>query len=277
MQTYTLNNGVKVPSLGFGTFKAAGQEVYEAVKEALRLGYRHIDTASMYNNEVEVGKAIKDSGIDRSEIFVTSKVWRSDRGYDKTVASFERSLANLGMDYLDCLLIHWPCPINKEGCHEENLDTWHALEDLYTAGKIRVIGVSNFRTHHLEPLLAKCHIKPMMNQIELHPGFRQEETVALCKREDIIVEAWEPLAKGKILNDERLLKIAQKYHKTAAQVCIRWSLDQGFLPLPKSVTFSRIKENMEVFDFHLSQEEVDFINSFEFIGGSMIDPDKVEG
>ena len=275
MQKYELNNGSKVPALGFGTFKAAGEEVYEAVKEAIRLDYRHIDTASYYHNEKEVGQAIKDSGVKREDIFITSKVWRSDRGYENTLASFNRSIENLGVDYLDCLLIHWPCPITKEDWQAENLDTWRALETLYKEGKVKVIGVSNFRAHHLEALLPECEIKPMMNQIELHPGFRQDETVELCQKENILLEAWEPLAKGAILNDERLLKIAQNHQKSVAQVCIRWSLDNGFLPLPKSVTFSRIKENMEVFDFSLTREEVDLINSFEYIGGSRIDPDKV--
>lgn len=275
METYTLNNGSTVPSIGFGTFKASGEEVYNAVIEALRLGYRHIDTASFYHNEDMVGKAIKDSGVPREEIFLTSKVWRSDRGYEKTMASFEQSIKNLQVDYLDCLLIHWPCPITKENYNEENVDTWHALEDLYKAGKVKVIGVSNFMVHHIEALL-DCEIKPMMNQIELHPGYRQEAIVELCRKENIQIEAWEPLAKAKILGDERLIKLAEKYQKTPAQICIRWSLDNGFLPLPKSVTPSRIKENLEVFDFKLDSEDVEFINSFEFIGGSKINPDEVE-
>lgn len=276
MQKYILNNGLEIPAVGFGTFKSVGDDAYNSVKEALKLGYRHIDTASMYNNEVEIGKAITESGIARNELFITSKIWRSDRGYDKTIASFERSIANLGTDYLDCLLIHWPCPINKPNHDEINLDTWRALEDLYKAKKVRVIGVSNFLVHHLKPILEKCEIKPMINQIELHPGFCQEEIVELCQKEGILLEAWEPLAKGKILNDERILKLAAKYQKSPAQICIRRSLDNGFLPLPKSTTPSRIKENKEVFDFKLEPEDVAFINGFEFIGGSKINPDEVE-
>lgn len=275
MQTYTLANGVSIPSIGFGTFKIVGQDVYKPVLEALEAGYRHIDTASMYGNEKEIGQAIKDSGIDRRDIFITSKIWRTDRGYDKTIASFNRSLEYLGTDYLDCLLIHWPCPINKENYNEVNIDTWKALIDLYKAKKVRVIGVSNFLCHHIEPLL-ECEIKPMINQLELHPGFRQEEIVDLCRKEGILLEAWEPLAKAKILDDERIVGLAHKYHKSPAQICIRWSLDNGFLPLPKSVTPSRIKENLDVFDFTLDREDIELINGFEFIGGSKINPDEVE-
>lgn len=275
MHTYKLSNGVEIPSVGFGTFKNTGETVYESVKEALRVGYRHIDTASMYNNEKEVGQAIKDSGVNRNEIFVTSKVWRTDRGYDKTIASFNRSLENLGLDYLDCILIHWPCPINKDNYNEVNIDTWNALIDLYKSKKVRVIGVSNFLCHHIEPLL-HSEIKPMMNQIEVHPGFMQKEIVNLCKREGILIEAWEPLAKGKILNDERIISLADKYHKSPAQICIRWSLDNGLLPLPKSATPSRIAENLNVFDFELEKDDIEFINNFEFIGGSKINPDEVE-
>ena len=275
MEKYTLSNGVEIPAIGFGTFKNKGQSAYDSVLEALRVGYRHIDTASIYGNEKEVGQAIKDSGVDRKDIFVTSKVWRDSRGYEKTIASFNKTLEDLGLDYLDCFLIHWPCTINKENYNEVNIDTWRALIDLYKAKKVKVIGVSNFLPHHIKPLL-ESEIKPMMNQIEVHPGYMQEEIVDLCRRENILVEAWEPLGKASILSDERIIKLAEKYQKTPAQICIRWSLDNGFLPLPKSQTPSRIKENLMVEDFKLSKEDVEYVNTFEFCGGSKINPDEVE-
>lgn len=275
MEKYTLSNGVEIPAVGFGTFKNKGQSAYDSVLEALRVGYRHIDTASIYGNEKEVGQAIKDSGVDRKDIFVTSKVWRDSRGYEKTIASFNKTLEDLGLDYLDCFLIHWPCPINKENYNEVNIDTWRALIDLYKAKKVKVIGVSNFLPHHIKPLL-ESEIKPMMNQIEVHPGYMQEEIVDLCRKENILVEAWEPLGKASILSDERIIKLAEKYQKTPAQICIRWSLDNGFLPLPKSQTPSRIKENLMVEDFKLSKEDVEYVNIFEFCGGSKINPDEVE-
>lgn len=275
MEKYTLSNGVEIPAIGFGTFKNKGQSAYDSVLEALRVGYRHIDTASIYGNEKEVGQAIKDSGVDRKDIFVTSKVWRDSRGYEKTIASFNKTLEDLGLDYLDCFLIHWPCPINKENYNEVNIDTWRALIDLYKAKKVKVIGVSNFLPHHIKPLL-ESEIKPMMNQIEVHPGYMQEEIVDLCRKENILVEAWEPLGKASILSDERIIKLAEKYQKTPAQICIRWSLDNGFLPLPKSQTPSRIKENLMVEDFKLSKEDVEYTNTFEFCGGSKINPDEVE-
>lgn len=214
---YELSNGVKIPCVGFGTWQAADGEIAtEAVKSALNLGYRHIDTAAIYRNEESVGKAIRESGIPREEIFVTTKLWNKCRSYELAYSAFERSISKLGLDYIDLYLIHWPAsPAEYENFNEINLDTWKAMIELYKAGKIRAIGVSNFLPHHLEALM-KTEVVPMVNQIELHPGYTQSETVEYCKKNGIIVEAWSPLGSGRVLGDERLLKIAERYGKSVA-------------------------------------------------------------
>lgn len=272
-----LNNGIFIPSVGFGTWQTPdGETAVSAVKAALEAGYRHIDTAAIYRNEESVGQAIRESGIDRSEIFVTSKVWNKCRGYDNTMSAFERSLSKLGLDYLDLYLIHWPASPSKfDNWKELNLGTWKAMTELYKAGKIKAIGVSNFLPHHLEPLM-ESEIVPMVDQIEFHPGYMQKEAVEYCKANGIAVEAWSPLGTGKMLSNETLMRIADKYERSVAQICIRWCLQNGTIPLPKSVTPSRIKENLNVFDFIISDEDMAVIDSMEYCGGSGFHPDKVE-
>ena len=275
--TFTLNNGYKIPCIGFGTWQTPdGDTAVNAVKDAVKLGYKHIDTAAIYGNEVSIGKAIKESGINRNELFITSKVWNKERGYKTTLAAFDKTLNDLQLDYLDLYLIHWPASQNQfKDWDNINLETWKAMTELYKAGKIKSIGVSNFMLHHLKSLM-ETEVKPMVNQIEFHPGFMQEETVKYCNDNNILIEAWSPLGTGKMLNNSTLKEIAAKYNKSAAQLCIRWCLQNNTLPLPKSVTSARIKENTEVFDFVISDEDMKTINAMEYFGGSGLNPDKID-
>lgn len=275
--TYTLANDVQIPCIGFGTWQTPdGETAINSVKAALKAGYRHIDTAACYGNEASVGQAIKESGVPREEIFVTSKVWNTERGYEKTLAAFETTMAKLDLDYVDLYLIHWPAAANQfENWKEINAQTWRALEELYIKGKVKAIGVSNFLPHHLEALLEGVKVVPMVNQIEYHPGFMQAESVAFCKVHNILVEAWSPLGTGNVLNNETLIMMAQKYSKTVAQICIRWVLQHGLLPLPKSITESRIIENTEVFDFEIKEEDMAIIDAIPFCGGAGINPDAI--
>ena len=275
--SFVLNNGVKIPCVGFGTWQTPdGETAVAAVREALGVGYRHIDTAAAYGNEVSVGEGIRASGLARSEVFVTSKLWNTERGYDKTMAAFEKTVSDLGLDYLDLYLIHWPAAANQfENWQDINLSTWKAMTELYKAGRIRAIGVSNFLLHHLQALM-ESEVQPMVNQIEFHPGQMQEKTLRYCKEHGILVEAWSPLGTGRMLNNETLKAIADKYGKSVAQLCIRWCLQNGVLPLPKSVTPSRIRENAAVFDFEITAEDMSAINSMAYCGGSGLHPDKID-
>lgn len=262
--TITLQNGVNIPALGFGTYKAEeGSQVVNAVKEALKVGYRHIDTAAVYGNEEGVGKAIKESGINRSEVFLTSKIWNSDQGYDNTLRAFETSIKKLNTDYLDLYLIHWPKALNKE--------TWRAMEKLYDDGKIKAIGVSNFKIHHLEELMESGSIIPMVNQIELHPKFNQKEVRDFCEKYNIIVEAWAPLMQGKVFEIPLLQSLAEKYNKTISQIILRWDLQMGIVTIPKSITPERIKENAGIYDFELAQEDMESIIQLDT--GERVGPD----
>ncbi|WP_275956758.1 aldo/keto reductase [Polycladomyces abyssicola] len=246
----TLYNGVKMPWLGLGVWRAQeGGEVENAVKTAIQVGYRSIDTAAMYGNEAGVGRAVRESGVPREELFITTKVWNTDQGYDSTLAAFEASLQRLGMDYVDLYLIHWPVA----GKYKE---TWKALEKIYRDGRARAIGVSNFQIHHLEDLMADAEIKPMVNQVEFHPYLTQKELREYCSQHAIQVEAWRPLMKGEVANVPEIRELAAKYGKTPAQIVLRWNLQHGVVTIPKSVSESRIRENADVFDFELSQEDM---------------------
>lgn len=273
-----LSNGVTIPGLGYGTYQTPPEDAYRAVTDALAVGYRHIDTAALYGNESGVGQAVKDSGLKREEVFITSKLWNTERGYDKTMAAFEKTLAELGTDYLDLYLIHWPANEKQFGQEATalNLDTWRAFEELYKAGKIKAIGVSNFMPNHLEALLAQAEIKPMVNQIEVHPGWPQTEAIRYCQRNDILVEAWAPLGEAAALSNPVLAKIAAKYDHTPAQVCLRWEVQQGILPLPKSVHKERMAENTKLFDFELTEDEMDIIGALRNLGGQCKVPDQVD-
>lgn len=224
MENRVLYNGVCMPEIGYGTWQTEDKEAKTCVSQALQSGYRHIDTASIYGNEAALGIGIRASNMPREELFVTSKVWNTNRGYDKTMDAFQQSLHNLGLDYLDLYLIHWPCNAKQSADYNRiNLETYQALIDLYKAGKVRAIGVSNFLPHHLDMLL-KTEVPPMVNQIEFHPGYSQQEVIAYCHKHNIVVEAWSPLGCGSVLQDELVLELAEKYNKSAAQICIRLSL-----------------------------------------------------
>ena len=265
-----LKNGIDMPNIGFGTSLIEGEECINNIKQALKAGYRHIDTASAYKNEIYIGQAIKESKLPREEIFVTSKVWKDSMGYENTIKSFNNSLKNLGLEYIDLFLIHWP----RNNDEKLNIDTWKALEDLYKQKKVRAIGLSNFLKHHLEIILNNCEIVPMIDQLEFHPGLTREETLKFCKENDIVVEAWAPLGKGKMLQNEDLVRISNKYNKSVAQICIKWCLQNGVVPLPKTTNWNRMLENKDVFDFTISDEDMNFINNMEFFAGSDMDPNK---
>ena len=272
---YKLSNGVEIPCIGFGTWQTPDGDVcVSSVLSAIEAGYRHIDTAQGYGNEESVGLAVKKSGIDRKELFITSKLTNSEHGYERTLAAFEETMKKLDMDYLDLYLIHWPNPIAfRDHWQEANAGTWKAFEELYKAGRIRAIGISNFRPHHIEELMKTATVAPMVNQIRQCPGETQDEVVDYCRSHNIQLEAYSPLGVGKIFEVPEMKALAEKYGKSIAQICIRWSLQRGYLPLPKSVTPSRIKENTQVFDFELEAADVQLIADLKGCVGYSSDPD----
>ncbi|MCH6266392.1 aldo/keto reductase [Neobacillus citreus] len=272
--TTTLNNGVQMPWFGIGVFKVEeGPELVEAVKTAIKHGYRSIDTAAIYGNEEGVGQGIregmKEAGISREELFVTSKVWNADLGYDSSIAAYEKSLNKLELEYLDLFLIHWPV----EGKYKES---WRALETLYKEGRVKAIGVSNFQIHHLEDLMKDAEIVPMVNQVEYHPRLTQKGLQTFCMEHGIQMEAWSPLMQGQLLDNQVLQEIADKYYKSVAQVILRWDLQNGVVTIPKSTKEHRIVENAEVFDFMLTEEDmkrIDGLNQNHRVGP---DPDNFD-
>lgn len=272
MNTYQLNNGVEIPVLGFGTFKAMdGEEAYRAVLEALKAGYRHIDTAAIYQNEESVGQAIKDSGVPREEMFVTTKLWNSQQTYEQTRQALEKSIEKLGLDYLDLYLIHWPNPKplrENDAWKTRNAEVWRAMEDLYQEGKIRAIGVSNFLPHHLDALLETATIVPAVNQVRLAPGVYQDQVVAYCREKGILLEAWGPFGQGELFDSKQVQEIAANHGKSVAQIALAWSLAEGFLPLPKSVTASRIQANLDCFGIELSHEERETLKAIAVQSGA---------
>ncbi len=275
--TFELCNGYAIPSVGFGTWRLSeGEECENALRYALDAGYRHIDTAAAYGNETSVGKILNETELNRKDIFITSKLWNTERGYDKTLKAFEESLLKLGTDYLDLYLIHWPAiSIQFHNWNEINLSTWKALIKLYKEGRVKAIGVSNFMLKHLMPLM-DSEIVPMVNQIEFHPGYMQNEVLDFCRGNKILVEAWSPLGCGRVLSNNDLVTLADKYQKTVAQLCVRWAIQNSVVPLPKSVTPQRISENFDVFDFEISADDMNYINSMPMFGESGHYPDEVD-
>lgn len=266
----TLHNGVKMPWFGLGVYKVEdGAEVMDSVKAALKNGYRSIDTAAFYDNEEGVGTAIKESGVPREEIFITTKVWNADQGYESTLAAFEKSMKKLDIDYLDLYLIHWPV----KGKYKE---TWKALETLYKEGRVRAIGVSNFNIHHLEDVMVDAEIKPMVNQVEYHPRLTQKELHEFCKKNNIQLEAWSPLMRGQLADNETLQEMAKKYNKSTFQVILRWDLQNEVVTIPKSIKEHRIIENADIFDFELTEDEMNKISALNENTRVGADPDNFD-
>jgi 2,5-diketo-D-gluconate reductase A len=250
--TIRLNNGVEIPQLGFGVYQVPPEDTADAVATALEIGYRHIDTAEMYGNEKGVGEAVARSGIDRGEVFVTSKLNNGFHRRDDALRAFDQSLGDLGFEYLDLFLIHWPLP----GVDVDYIETWKAMEEIYASGRCRAIGVSNFQAHHLRRLFSQAQVRPAVNQIEVHPYLTQEELRAFDADHEIVTEAWSPIAQGKVLGDPAIVAIAERLGRTPAQVVLRWHVQRGDVVFPKSVSRQRMQENFELFDFELGTDDM---------------------
>ncbi len=274
--TFKIYNGVEIPCMGLGTWQSKDDIAASAVLSALSLGYRLIDTAAAYGNEKGVGTGIKQSGLKREEIFVTSKLRNADHGYKATLEAFEGTMERLGLEYLDLYLIHWPNPVQfRTHWEESTVGTWAAFEELYKAGKIRAIGISNFMPHHIETLMKTATVKPMVNQLKLCPGITQPEIVKYCNENGILVEAYSPFGTGTVFGNEEMKKLSAKYGKSIGQICLKWSLQMGWLPLPKSANPMRIKENGEIFDFDLTAEDMNIIAGLAGSCGEAPDPDNI--
>lgn len=249
-----LHNGVKMPAIGFGTYKSGSDEETEKIiKYALESGYRQIDTAAFYGNEVGIGNGIKESGVNREDVFIVTKLWNDDHGYEKTMETFNKSLERLQVEYIDLYLIHWPNKLNAE--------TWRAFEQLYTEDKVKAIGVCNFKIGHLEELKKSAKIMPMVNQVEVHPQNIKEDMLSYCNENNIQLVAWSPIMRGKIFSNELMISLSEKYNKTIAQVVLKWHVQRNIIPIPKSSNEGRIKENLDIFDFEISVEDMKAINS----------------
>jgi 2,5-diketo-D-gluconate reductase A len=269
-----LNNGNTIPQFGFGVFLVDPEDTFEAVTTALKAGYRHVDTAQMYGNEREVGEAVAKSGLDRGDVFVTSKLSNDCHRPDDARRAFDGTLEAIGSDYIDLFLIHWPLPTRYDG---DYVSTWRTLEEFYRDGRARSIGVSNFQPHHLRRLHTECEIPPAVDQIEVHPYFTQDDVRAFCGEHQIAVEAWSPIAQGAVLGDPTIDSIARRVGKTPAQVVLRWHIERGDIVFPKSVTPARIRENIDIFDFELSGEDVEAISALNRDDRTGPDPDTFDG
>ncbi|WP_329525251.1 aldo/keto reductase [Streptomyces sp. NBC_01462] len=268
----TLNNAVRIPQLGFGTFQIPPEETRETTLAALEAGYRHVDTAEMYGNEKEVGQAVRDSGLDRGDVFVTSKLDNGAHAHDDALQAFDRTMEELALDYLDLFLIHWPLPGKGDF-----VETWKALEEIYRSGRVKAIGVSNFQPQHLRRLLEDSEVVPAVNQIEVHPYLTQADARAFGAEHDIATEAWSPIAQGKVLDDPTIKRIAERVGKTPAQVTLRWHLQRGDIVFPKSVTQKRIEENFDLFDFELGEGDIGEISALNRDERTGPDPDSFNG
>lgn len=272
---YKLNNGKEIPSIGFGTFRLK-EEVEDVVINAIEVGYKMIDTASSYLNEEYVGNAIKKTKVDRKDLFITGKLWNDSREFEKIVEACKETLKKLNVEYLDLYLVHWPAsPVLYPNWKEINANVWKALEYLYEEGLVKSIGVSNFKKSQLEELMKVAKIKPMVNQIEFHIGFMQEETLKYCQENDILVEAWSPCGGGKLLKKEIIKEMAEKYNVSPAKLCLRWCVEHGVIPITKSTNIDRMKDNFNLYDFKISKEDMDILDSQPFIGGYGFDSETI--
>lgn len=278
MNSYVLRNGVGIPAIGLGTWQITDKEQLSCIiNEAVNVGYRHFDTAAAYGNEIALGKTLQCIKTNRENYIIADKLWNSCRGYEEAQEACKKSLRKLKLDYLDVYMIHWPASMKLyDNWKEINAETWRALETLYHNGYIRAIGVCNFKKHHLEALKESAKEMPMINQVEFHPGMYGEELLSYCRDNSILMEASSPLGNGKILRQELLLKLAEKYGRTPAQICLRWALDKGLSVIPKSGNLERIKSNFQVFDFEIDETETAKIDAISYCGGIGIDSDEVE-
>ena len=275
MEHYILNNGVEIPAVAFGTYKAADGKSADVIRTAIEAGYRYFDTASFYGTETYLAEAVRESGISRDEIFIASKLWKTEMGYDNVKKAFRRTLENLETDYLDLYLIHWPLP--EPGYKEwKQLDkeTWRAMEELYQEGKIRAIGLSNFLPHHIENILEDCTVRPAVDQIEYHPGYSQEAVVQYCKERDILVQAWSPIGRQRVLTEGLVQELAEKYGVSPARICLKFAVQREIIPLPKSSSMERMKENLDLYSFELEQEDIWRLATMPQAGWSGEHPDR---
>ena len=270
---FTLYNGVTIPCIGFGTYKAADGKSCDIIAMAANAGYRFFDTASFYGTEEYLAEALKQANLPRNEVFITSKVWKAEMGYNETLEAFERTLKNLDTDYLDLYLIHWPRHSLDGEWKQICIDTWKAMEELYEAGRVRAIGLSNFLPHHMDVILDNCRIKPMVNQLEVHPGYTQEAAIRYCQEHNILVQAWSPLGRQRVLNEALLVELAEKYNVTPAQICLRFLLHRGINPIPKASSSERMLNNLDVFGFSISTEDMHRLNTLPQTGWSGEHPD----
>ena len=271
MYTFTLNNGLKIPAIGFGTYKAGLDSIIKALEE----GYRYFDTASYYGNEGDISLALIRTGIKREEIFIASKIWKSDMGYENTLKAFSQTLENLGSEYADVIMIHWPRPnLNDEEWKALDLETWRAMEYLYSQGKIKALGLSNFLPYHAENIFSRCEVMPSVAQFEFHPGHTQAFALEYYRRKGIQVQAWSPMGRGRVLDDVLIRELAGKYHVTPAQVCIRFCIQEGVMPLPKSSSPQRMRENLECVNFAIDDEDILRLENMPPIGWSGEHPDR---
>ena len=277
MKSVTLANGLKIPQIGLGTWQILDREqMNSTILNAYKAEYRLIDTAAAYSNEIAIAKAIATNGINRHNLFLSDKAWNSSRGYEAVQDACKKSLKKMKTDYFDLYLIHWPASMKVHADWIEiNADTWRGMEQLYREGFVKSIGVCNFKMHHLEELGKSAEIMPMVNQVEVHPGFNQSETINYCNSNGIIIEASSPLGNGKILNNEQLSLIADSKGKTVAQICLRWEVQKGIVVIPKTTQASRLQQNMDIFDFELSDTEMEMIDNIPYCGGIGIDSDEV--
>lgn len=272
--TYTLSNGLKIPCMGFGTYNPTGGDNCEIIKTAIDAGYRYFDTASLYGTERALGQAVKESGIERKDLFIVSKLWLDEMGYHETKKAFDRSLERLQMDYLDMYLIHWPRRSeDEEGWKERDMETWRAMEELYAEGKIKGLGLSNFLVHHLDNIVKNANVMPVANQLEVHPGYMQEAALGFCRQNNVMVQAWSPLGRSKLLAHPLLQSLSEKYGKSTAQICLRFLLQKGIIPLVKASSAVRMKENMNIFDFEIECEDMSLLECMPQVAWSGEHPD----